>query len=300
MREYKQILIPADEIKLIRGPSIILPHTIVASRPELMEKYGFETNDPKIGVRAFTIQRANGSRNVYIEAAPGITAIDCKWTQENSYPTGDPLEAFRYTKNDEDYYTTKNGASVKLSTFGLVIGIDPTEGRELGYTFTLLAEKRGRHQQQRGTISLPNQGYEVKWTRDGAPIDRIPITTDDFRKAIHYDSASTLLIDENHIIGYSDIGLGIMPGSIDAGGMVVVEIDHRELERDYKKSREEADEDPENTWKIPLIVRTRELKDFLYSHENVNSLLSEESLGQLFNDNDTFDRCYKNALKSNK
>jgi len=299
MTEFQQTLLPAYcFINIKKGADIAVREDVKNSRQSIQEELGFSRNDPKIGVKSIEheVDKEWDDNGVNVELAPGITTIDCKWAQKNVYKEGYPLEAFDtehkpYSSGGHRaILTTKldEGAYIHFSTFGLVVAYDGNN-KDFNKTFALLVEKRGKQQQQRGTVSIANQGIEVKWTKQGIPIEKVPLTTESFKEAIKYDCATTLKLDKTQLVGYHDIGLALMPGSIDAGGLVVANIDYKSLEKAYRENSE---------WKKPIIVPTNELSDFLKSGDvNVNSILKERSLGQVINHKGQFGLLYEQALK---
>ncbi|MBU0530262.1 MAG: hypothetical protein ABIH52_04045 [Candidatus Aenigmatarchaeota archaeon] len=288
MSEYQQELILTPEIRIERGEPVEVREDVQNSRESIMQELGLDRNDSKIAVRTIKHAYLSGREDQYAEVtlAPGITSTDCKWNQMHLHKTGDPFEAFgRETPfSGYDVYTARlaDGGYVHFSTFGLVLGFDGEN--DFDKSFVLLAEKRGKNQQQRGSISISNQGYEAMWREQRIGPEEIPLTTADFMKAISYDSVKTLRIDENQLVGYQNMGLAFMPGSIDAGGLVVACISYSDLKKAYDKTRSDADKHPENAWKIPVIIPVNELPDFLRSSEHVNSLLKESALGRYFHD----------------
>ncbi len=302
MAEFKSILIESPSgISVYKGKRVEVVAEVKNSREQILKELGLEINEDKMAVRQINyILGRNEHIYFNVEIAPGIKITENRWAQKNLYKTGDPFEVFDKKSKDNGscFYTPrlKDGAYLHFSAFGFVLGYD--KDKDFDKTFTLLAEKAGKSEQQKGTFSIPNNGYERGWTEKGLSTDEVPISTKYFRKAIESEVTSTLRLDKNKIKGYTDIGLSFMPGSIDAGGLVVVEMSYNDLSQKYKEIKTEADRNPDKAWKTPLIVRTRELSDFLLdSNNNINSILCEDSLGKVIR-SDRFESYYKRALEN--
>ena len=69
---YEQILFEADKISTVRGDDIEVLPEVDFGRDALQAKLGWGRNDPKVGVRNFTI---NGP-NIHVCLATGIYATD--------------------------------------------------------------------------------------------------------------------------------------------------------------------------------------------------------------------------------
>jgi len=305
MSEYKEILIPACKVKINRGRDIEVIPKIKAEREPLRKRFGWDRNDPKIGVISFehlgdhSVDPLFGSE-IELKLTLGITKLDDNWSQENLYPKGDPLEVFDKTSgkyaNSDSFHRIfsarlDEGAYVHFSTFELVLAYEGNK-KDFDKTFALLVKKVSKTGQQRGTISLANQGVELRWVqREGKRIEEIPIDTEYFTSAQKYDATTTLKLDEEQVVGHRDLGIGVMPGSIDAGGMLVAEVsDIRKLERAYEDIQK---------WKKPMVIPTSELSDYLRSGDvDVNSLLEEDCLGKIIHYRGLFGKLYEDALRN--
>ena len=300
MAKFQQMLISANRaattITTFKAPEPIrVIESVKQQREVLQREFGYKTNDPKIGLVSFhTFDPGNASRlGIGLILAPGITIMDDKWAQRNLYPRGDPLDAFdRYDMHMPNTFALKyspklsQGAYMHVSTFALVVGYDGN--KDFDQTYALLVEKK-TGQQQAGAISIANQGIEAHQVKkEGKAIDEISLETEMFRRAVRYDAATTLMLDEAQMKGYQDIGLALMPGSADAGGLLVAEINAAELEKRYQE---------DSGKKKPIMVKTAELSDFLRSGVEVNSLLEDTALGSIIHNRERFGALYEEALK---
>jgi hypothetical protein len=301
MADYKEHFIYANEIVIDRRPfSLEVTNDVKDLRVQMQRKLGLEINDPKIAVRRFVEHRYRPKgTQVALALTTGIVATDCNYAQDNAYPTGDSFEAFDILSERGSNFVwyepqLYSGAYISLSTFELVIGID--KSKKFKDTYALLVEQRSKNLHQPTEISLPNQGMETRWTNKKIPIENIPLTTESFKQALKYDAATSLCLPEEEFIGYQDLGIAVIPGSILAGGVLVAEIDYKGLNNKYHGMQNEAKRNPDKSWKTPLMIKTSELSDFLRS-SNVNPLLGESSLGSILRTQGFIDSDYLKALE---
>jgi hypothetical protein len=297
MADYKQILFFADEVSIEKRPAIEVAQDVKDLRESTQKELGLERNDPKIGVRSFYLNHSTSKgTQAVIDLATGIVATDCKYTMDNAYPTGKPLQAFQTKVHGDnahfEWHEPKNKVYLPFSTFELVIGYDI--GKKFKDTYALLVENRSPDQPTE--ISIPSGGMENQYSKNLRAIQNIPLTTNAFRQAIRYDAATALGLSESAFIGYRDLGITVMPGGVVAGGLLVANIDYKWLNRQYQGMQNAAKRNPDKAWKTPLIVPTWELSDFL-KQTKVDPILSDDSLGDVIHTKGFLEPIYREALE---